>query len=118
MNAQDSFEIVLRITLDLMPYPRLPIHLDTPSLRETSALAIAVALSNLGCHKYNMKSGLESSTPTSNVGNTSNNTAANSNETKYKLYYAAAKTNDKAIEIEVGQKLGINDAAGHPTEYS
>ena len=82
------------------------------------AFVIAVALSNLACHKYNMKSRLESSTPTSNTSNTSNNTAAPSEETKYKLYYAATKTNDKAIELEVGQKLGITDAAGHPTVYS
>ena len=82
------------------------------------ALAIAVALSNLACHKYDMKSRSASSAPTSNMSNSSNNAAAPSDEAKYKLYYAAAKTNDKAIELEVGQKIGITDAAGHPTEYS
>src|ERR1700692_3689493 len=78
-------------------------------------LAIAVALSSLACHKYNMTSRSESHTSTSN---TSNTTASPSDDAKYKLYYAASKTNDKAVEIEVGQKIGILDAAGHPTEYS
>ena len=78
-------------------------------------LAIAVALSSLACHKYNTTSRSEAHTSTSN---TSNTTASPSDDSKYKLYYAASKTNDKAVEIEVGQKIGILDAAGHPTEYS
>ncbi len=78
-------------------------------------LAIAVALSSLACHKYNVTSQSESHSSTSNRSDT---TTSLSDEAKYKLYYAASKTDDKALEMEVGQKIGILDAAGHPTEYS
>ena len=78
-------------------------------------LALAVALCTLACHKYNTTSRSQAHASTSNASNT---TAFSADDSKYKLYYAASKTNDKALEMEVGQKIGILDAAGHPTEYS
>jgi hypothetical protein len=36
---------------------------------------------------------------------------------KYRIFYAAGKTNDRALQTEIAKLIGIIDSGGQPTSY-
>jgi hypothetical protein len=88
----------------------MPANKEIPSMRHIiSIVAVAsiVLIGNLACSRNQPKS--ESQSPASGA---SKGLASMSAEDKYKLYYAATVTNDKALQKEVVKKLGVADADG------
>jgi hypothetical protein len=61
-------------------------------------------------HSYN-----SNSNSTTNYNSSSSSSGAMSEDDKYRLFYAATKTGDRALMTQAAQKIGILDASGRPT---
>lgn len=77
-----------------------------------------------GSSNYNYNSN-SNSNRSSNYNYNSNNSYSNSNRSstsmtedeKYRIFYAAGKTNDRALQKEIAVQIGIIDSSGQPTSY-
>lgn len=70
-----------------------------------------------GSTTYSNRNG---STTASNSNSSNSNSSSSSSMTedeKYRIFYAAGKTNDRALQTEIAQLIGIIDADGQPTSY-
>ncbi|HEX7998661.1 MAG TPA: DUF4190 domain-containing protein [Pyrinomonadaceae bacterium] len=78
-------------------------------------------------HNSHNSSTTSSSNSNDNTSNSSSTTNSNSTSTstsssmtedeKYRIFYAAGKTGDSALQSEIAQLIGIIDAQGMPTPY-
>jgi Tfp pilus assembly protein FimT len=51
-----------------------------------------------------------------NMGSTTSSSSMTEDE-KYRIFYAAGKTNDRALQTEIAELIGIIDSGGQPTDY-
>lgn len=52
-----------------------------------------------------------------NMGSTTTSGSSMTEDEKYRIFYAAGKTNDRALQTEIAELIGIIDSGGQPTDY-
>lgn len=81
---------------------------STPSTRSTSTTSTTSTVPTPST---------TSSFPTPSTSTTTTTTSTYTEDEKYRIFFAAAKTGDAALQTEIAKKIGIIDSSGMPTDY-